>query len=537
LLLSRAAVGAWYNKQPLQALALASMAASENTDNGEILNTVSALLNLCGFPQKSIPILQSLLVKAPGNSTVLNNLGQAYLSLGETQKAEQYLLQCVAASQNHVEANKSLAMIYRATGQAGKAKACLQRSLEGGSSETAVEMAKEAGISDEVIDDMIIKSVKTVKAPEYFNSYKYQVPQLCESVQQAYEASENHKKFQAFIEAEIKKYERLAKEEEEKINKNIEKITGPVRNGQLVRFVPSPMFEKGKRMFSYWLMKFGNFAEKDLGPAYIKYSIEEQALTQQYYQDYAAINMRKDNADHCPAFDELATRYLQKYAANQRNLMDIMLIPYRGYMDEMIYWSQFMNVVGDGRARIYGLIKEYLNELLRLSRQTKIIFPSCKPTPVFEFTGEEAETIKPDCPIDVSINLVIAEMSLDCEKIGFEVSAGVKFSVEKDFTSKETTLAIGIGIGTGKEFEVPVIGIEAGVGVSQEMFLVFDGNNNVSDIGMRMEAGAKIEAGGSLGPVSTEIGSIGASAGYSFGLNSGWNFNGSVPGIPGNLLN
>src|SRR5690349_7843432 len=68
LYLSRAAIGAWYSKQPMQALALASMAASANPNNGEILNTVSAILNLCGFPHRSIPILQTLLSKVPGNS-------------------------------------------------------------------------------------------------------------------------------------------------------------------------------------------------------------------------------------------------------------------------------------------------------------------------------------------------------------------------------------------------------------------------------------------------------------------------------------
>jgi Flp pilus assembly protein TadD len=243
LYLSRAAIGAWYNNQPMQALALAVKAAAVKPDNGEILNTAGALLNLCGFPHKSIPVLQSLLVKAPGSSTVLNNLGQAYLSLGDAQKAEQYLLQCVSVSKNHVEANKSLAMMYRAMGQTSKAQSCISKSLEGGVSETAVDIARELGISEELIDDRVIKSVKDVKAPEYFNPYKYKVPPLCESVAQARECSENHEKFRAFIEAEIKKYEGLMHDEEAKINKNVAGITGSVANGQVVRFVPSPMFE------------------------------------------------------------------------------------------------------------------------------------------------------------------------------------------------------------------------------------------------------------------------------------------------------
>lgn len=503
--ISRSAVAVWYKNNAELALLLAAKAAELTPANAEILNSLGAILNLSGFGFKAIPVLQYLNVQQPKSSTVLNNLGQAYLSLGEQQLAEQYLLQSVAVAENHVEANKSLALIYKARGQTAKAKVAIQKSLKGAYSETSKEIASELGISEDAMDDLVIKSIKTEKAPEYFNTYKYQIPLLCESVQQAREAAANHKKFQVFLEAEIKKYETLANEEEEKIKNNTDKIGATVQNGQLVRIVPSPLFEKGKRMFFYWMKQFEKFASNALAPEYIKYSQQEYALNQEYGEAYAKINMRNDNSDHCPAFDQLANSYLPKFAANQQNLMDVLLIPYRGYMDELIYWSQYFSAVGEGRARIYGFIKEYLNQLLTLSRQTKIIFPACTPTPVFEFTAEKADTIKAECPIKIVIPFGIGKLSFTCTQYEFEAGEGLIINYSGSFKrNSESTLAIGPGYST----HIPGVDL----GAKGQFYIVFDANNVPSDGGFKMEAGAE----SSLGPMQVE-----SKVGYTLGVNSG----------------
>lgn len=59
-----------------------------NTDNR---NNYAAMLSMCGAPQLAIPLLNSLNQRFPKNSTVLNNIGQAWFGLGDIDKANAYL--------------------------------------------------------------------------------------------------------------------------------------------------------------------------------------------------------------------------------------------------------------------------------------------------------------------------------------------------------------------------------------------------------------------------------------------------------------
>jgi hypothetical protein len=189
-----------------------------------------------------------------------------------------------------------------------------------------------------------------------------------------------------------------------------------------------------------------------------------------------------------------------------------------------------MNIVQEGRSYVYEFHKQYLQHLLEISKATVIIHPSCQDPQNPTVSSANTEPEKPECPFDLKIDLIIGDITMDCQKFGININAGISFAAEKNFDSKESTLAIGVGIGISKELQLPIIGIEGGAGISEQLYIVFDGNNNPSDIGLKMEAGVKISAGGSLGPLSTEIGDTEAQIGYTLGLNSGWNFSGSALG-------
>src|SRR4029079_3106725 len=88
-------VAAWYNKSPAQAALLLTYAASKSPDDVNTLSNCGAILNLCGKEEKAIPILKYVLTSHPGNSTVLNNLGQAYAGLGDRSTAMMYLGRCI----------------------------------------------------------------------------------------------------------------------------------------------------------------------------------------------------------------------------------------------------------------------------------------------------------------------------------------------------------------------------------------------------------------------------------------------------------
>jgi predicted Zn-dependent protease len=74
---SAAAVVGWYKNAPAEAALLITYAASQAPDD-ITLNNCGAILNLCGLEQKAVPVLKYALVNEPNNSTLLNNIGQAY---------------------------------------------------------------------------------------------------------------------------------------------------------------------------------------------------------------------------------------------------------------------------------------------------------------------------------------------------------------------------------------------------------------------------------------------------------------------------
>ena len=71
------------------------------------------------------------------------------------------------------------------------------------------------------------------------------------------------------------------------------------------------------------------------------------------------------------------------------------------------------------------------------------------------------------------------------------------------------------------------------VGVGESLFISFDGENKVSDAGLKFggkfSAGAEVKGGKEISPgksieVSRELGNKEAGAGYTIGINSGINF-------------
>jgi tetratricopeptide (TPR) repeat protein len=83
-----AAAGAFYAGQPEQAVLIAMQTALENP--GEVMpwNNLAAIMTMSGLEHQAIPILMHQLETNPESSLLLNNMGQAYLGLGDIGMAE-----------------------------------------------------------------------------------------------------------------------------------------------------------------------------------------------------------------------------------------------------------------------------------------------------------------------------------------------------------------------------------------------------------------------------------------------------------------
>jgi hypothetical protein len=132
--------------------------------------------------------------------------------------------------------------------------------------------------------------------------------------------------------------------------------------------------------------------------------------------------------------------------------------------------------------------------------------PSAGPADKEHYTADK----HPSCPLNFKIGFVVGSMSINCTSVSFSAGEGVRVGYKYNFTNEQTTLSVGAGL----QAEIGV-GATAGASAGESLYVTFDGNGQPSDVGFKFDAG-----------VTGKIGAYTAneSAGYTAGLNSGWNF-------------
>lgn len=104
--------------------------AAEALPNADNYNNYGAYLTMTGAGHMAIPVLEKLSRVHKNNSTVLNNLGEAWLQLGDADKAKKYLDSAIRVYPNHPQANYTKCLILEAEGKTAEAIVAIKRSLK-----------------------------------------------------------------------------------------------------------------------------------------------------------------------------------------------------------------------------------------------------------------------------------------------------------------------------------------------------------------------------------------------------------------------
>jgi hypothetical protein len=125
-----AALGLWIGNQVEVALYLMGGAVLIDLADANNLNNYAAFLVMAGGEDLAVPLLNTLNAEYPGNCTVLNNLGQAWFGLGDIDKADNFLNQCLAKTSSHSQANSTKAYIEASRGNRQAAIDALKKSIK-----------------------------------------------------------------------------------------------------------------------------------------------------------------------------------------------------------------------------------------------------------------------------------------------------------------------------------------------------------------------------------------------------------------------
>jgi hypothetical protein len=127
--IANTAVGLWIDGKPTLALYLMGEACKSDPSNANNLNNYASFLTMCGAEQLALPILNHLNKRYPKNSTVLNNITQAWLGLGDIVRADKYADSTIRIHATHPQANMAKCLIEESKGNIPAAIAAAKRSI------------------------------------------------------------------------------------------------------------------------------------------------------------------------------------------------------------------------------------------------------------------------------------------------------------------------------------------------------------------------------------------------------------------------
>jgi len=120
----------WLAGYPEIALYMIGKECVANMNNPNILNTYASFLAMKGGEHAALPILQNLNKNFPNNSTILNNISQAWFGLGDINNAEKFLDETMRAFGNHSQANQTKCAIQKSRGQKQQACESIKRAIQ-----------------------------------------------------------------------------------------------------------------------------------------------------------------------------------------------------------------------------------------------------------------------------------------------------------------------------------------------------------------------------------------------------------------------
>ncbi|HVF97064.1 MAG TPA: hypothetical protein VM871_07075, partial [Flavisolibacter sp.] len=138
-------IAVFYADKPAQALLISMNSALQNVQQLTAWNNLAGLFNMTGLEHKAIPILMNALQQEPDNAMLLNNMGQAYLGLGDMISAEHFLTQCLAVDPLNPEANRSMGMIKFFQKQLNEGSKYFEKELEVAYRRSTVALLKKHG--------------------------------------------------------------------------------------------------------------------------------------------------------------------------------------------------------------------------------------------------------------------------------------------------------------------------------------------------------------------------------------------------------
>lgn len=504
--IGNAAVGLWATGKPTLALYLMARASVDDPLNSNNLNNYASMLSMSGAEQFAIPILQYLNTKHPKNSTILNNIAQAWFGLGDIAQAEKYLDSVIRIYSYHPQANLTKSIIEESKGQKEQAIVSLKKSVRYYYSVDKENSLRKLGYKLKASD--VFFAFKP--DPDPFKLSNFNLPPIPKTAKEEESTAKEWNSFMSGLNASI------AKISTELNQLSVPKQKELIANGQ--KYMEGKIGETGPDQ--PYLYKKAALRLKDLekdGGVLFRYNKAKNELKQfinqvklskeNYIQELNKLD-KKDNSKEgsggidCKEAIALQDKYLTEINSRFSSLLAEYLHQTRIKFSEELYWKQFMQHADDFEITKKKYQLEWLGVLNLASSRFiasehrysygKDFLSHCLLVEDAKYTSKLADFNEIHCPYKDTTSFIFGQVITNCSVMITKLD--VKFlsaSLTQDINKagfKDSyvgcTVALTGEAGLGKWDKGP-LRLEAKVGGSLEF--EFD-RTGLSDVRVSLEA-------------------------------------------------
>ncbi|MCO5239110.1 MAG: hypothetical protein M9904_03550 [Chitinophagaceae bacterium] len=346
----------WLTGKPKLALYVLGKVCTDVPANIDNLSNYAAMLSMQGGEHLAIPILDNLKAKFPKNSTLLNNLGQAWLGLGELIKAEKYLDSAIAFYPFHPQANMAKAAIAESKGNIEKAKDAVKKSIQHAYTQEKEEKLAKLGQKMTGKDFRLPPRSKT----DPMNLGGFRPPDFPLSVDGCVNLGLEWVDFVKQVDDKINLLTQLKKNANDAAVKGQEKRTqedmalikvAMANPGTTGQFVSVPMYadrtaKKYKAYTDLYQQKLDAYNKRNV--AFIQgeglslkkaYNTEIEKIRR---EENDQIGEGKVNKSYCPRYKQAADNYLKSVNAQMQELYREGLQLKKEFLNESAYYTMYM---------------------------------------------------------------------------------------------------------------------------------------------------------------------------------------------------
>lgn len=484
------AVGLWMAGKCEMAYYTLGKICADDPANTNNLSNYASMLSMLGAQHLAIPVLNNLNTKLPKNSTLLNNLGQAWFGLGEIVKAEKYLDSAIRIYAYHPQANLTKAAIEESKGNTAKAKEALLKSIKHSYTKEKEDMLRKLGYEIKLKD----LRLPFKPGPDPLGLEKFKRPDYPTSLTELKTLKPVWANFHRECDSRLAQLNTELKE----IATNYEKDL----KSNKIKFALS-LYAKKATLQLNEIKEHYETIFKQLGEKHISFTEDIEKIKKAH--------KRAAPEAPCEAHQEAESDFIRTYNERKKPFDEEMLKTFRRYFNELAYWSQYTStdknqfdlVVLEFKITWLKKLKEYQPllgsgyEYLECAKDNK-----AKPEKLSHFDDVA-------CQYNDTMNLKIIKFTNNCSRMSSEFDFMFLSYVRKDDferaendTYMSSTYKISAEVGVDKAAGPLKVEAKLAGGVELEF-----GREGIEDLLLIGEA--KVGAGTNVLDENEETGSTG----------------------------